>query len=99
VLPYAFDTNDMRFFGTQGFVRGQDFADYVIDAFDCLLRESRHGAKMLSIGLHLRIVGRAARIGGLQTALAHLRQAGGSQVWFARRDAIARHWLQSVPPA
>lgn len=99
VLPYAFDTNDMRFFGTQGFVRGQDFADYVVDAFDWLLRESRHGAKMMSIGLHLRIIGRAARIGGLQTALAHLRQAGGAGVWFARRDAIARHWLQAVPAA
>jgi peptidoglycan/xylan/chitin deacetylase (PgdA/CDA1 family) len=98
VLPYAFDTNDMRFFGNQSFVRGQDFADYVIDAFDWLLRESRHGAKMLSIGLHLRIIGRAARIGGLQTALAHMRQAGGDRVWFARRDAIARHWLQAVPP-
>ena len=98
VLPYAFDTNDMRFFGTQSFVRGQDLADYVIDAFDWLHRESRHGAKMLSIGLHLRIIGRAARIGGLQTALAHMRQAGGDSVWFARRDAIARHWLQAVPP-
>jgi allantoinase len=98
VLPYAFDTNDMRFFGTQSFVRGQDFADYVIDAFDWLYRESRHGAKMLSIGLHLRIIGRAGRIGGLQTALAHMRQAGGDSVWFARRDAIARHWLKAVPP-
>jgi peptidoglycan/xylan/chitin deacetylase (PgdA/CDA1 family) len=98
VLPYAFDTNDMRFFGTQSFVRGQDFADYLIDAFDWLLCESTHGAKMLSIGLHLRIIGRAARIGGLQTALNHMRQSGGEGVWFARRDTIARHWLQEVPP-
>lgn len=97
VLPYAFDTNDMRFFGTQSFVRGQDFADYLIDAFDCLLRESQHGVKMLSIGLHLRIIGRAARISGLQTALAHMRQSGGERVWFARRDAIARHWLNVSP--
>ena len=97
VLPYAFDTNDMRFFGTQSFVRGQDFADYLIDAFDCLLRESQHGVKMLSIGLHLRIIGRAARIGGLHTALAHMRQSGGESVWFARRDAIARHWLNVSP--
>ncbi len=97
VLPYAFDTNDMRFFGTQSFVRGQDFADYVIDGFDWLHRESRHRPKMMTIGLHLRIMGRAARIGGLQTALAHLRQAGGNDVWFARRDSIARHWLKTVP--
>jgi peptidoglycan/xylan/chitin deacetylase (PgdA/CDA1 family) len=99
VLPYAFDTNDMRFFGTPSFVRGGDFADYLIDAFDWLLHESAHGAKMLSIGLHLRIIGRAARIGGLQTALKHMRQSGGEGVWFARRDAIARHWLREVPPA
>ena len=99
VLPYAFDTNDMRFFGTQSFVRGGDFADYLIDAFDWLLHESAHGAKMLSIGLHLRIIGRAARIGGLQTALKHMRQSGGEGVWFARRGAIAHHWLREVPPA
>lgn len=96
VLPYAFDTNDMHFFGTHAFVRGQDFADYVIDSFDWLLRESRHQPRLMSIGLHLRIIGRAGRIAGLETALAHMRQHAG--VWFARRDAIARYWRQVVPP-
>ena len=96
VLPYAFDTNDMRFFGTHAFVRGRDFADYVIDAFDRLLLESRHQPRMMSVGLHLRIIGRAARIGGLETLLAHMRRHRG--VWFARRDAIARHWREAVPP-
>ena len=51
---------------------------------------------MMSIGLHLRIIGRAGRIGGLAAALAHMRQKGG--VWFARRDEIARHWLEASPP-
>jgi allantoinase len=51
---------------------------------------------MMTIGLHLRIMGRAGRIAGLETALAHMRQAGGA--WFARRDAIARHWRAVVPP-
>lgn len=95
VLPYAFDTNDMRFHGDQAFVKASDFADYVIDSFDWLLEESHHRPKMMSIGLHLRIMGRAGRIAGLQTVLGHMQQRGG--VWLARRDAIARHWLQAVP--
>jgi len=91
VLPYAFDTNDMNFFRTPRFVTGQDFADYVIAAFDRLWREGASAPRMLSVGLHLRMIGRPARIGGLETILAHMRQRGG--VWMARRDAIARHWL------
>ncbi|MGE0313571.1 MAG: polysaccharide deacetylase family protein [Lautropia sp.] len=96
VLPYAFDTNDMRFFGTHAFVRGADFADYTIDSLEWLLRESRDAPRMMSIGLHLRIIGRAGRIGALQSTLAWLRSQAG--VWVARRDQIARHWLQAVPP-
>jgi peptidoglycan/xylan/chitin deacetylase (PgdA/CDA1 family) len=96
VLPYAFDSNDMRFFGDHAFVRGSDFADYVIDTFDWLLEESRQRPVMMSIGLHLRIIGRAGRIAGLRTVLRHVRQRSG--VWVARRDQIARHWLQAVPP-
>jgi allantoinase len=95
VLPYCFDTNDMRFTGSQAFAKGSDFADYTIDSFDWLWRESRHQPKMMSIGLHLRIIGRAGRIAGLETVFKHMRQHGG--VWFARRDAIARHWRQTVP--
>jgi allantoinase len=96
VLPYSFDTNDMRFFGQAAFVKAGDFADYLIDSFDWLRRESLHQPRMMTIGLHLRIMGRAGRIAGLETALAHMRQAGGA--WFARRDAIARHWRAVVPP-
>lgn len=96
IVPYCFDTNDMRFFDSYAFVRGSDFADYAIDAFDWLRAESTHAPKLLSIGLHTRIIGRAGRIGGLATLLRHMQASGG--VWLARREDIARHWLKSVPP-
>ena len=90
MVPYSLDTNDMRFFGTQSFVRGQDFADYVIDAFDWLHRESRHGAKMLSVGLHLRIIGRPGRIGAFNEFLRYAASVRG--VWIATRRDIAEHY-------
>jgi len=92
VLPYSLDTNDMRFQRPEaGFVRARDFSDYVIDAFDWLWLEGAARPKMMTIGLHLRIIGRPARIGGLDRVLAHMRAKGA--VWFARRDQIAEHWL------
>lgn len=92
VIPYSFDTNDMHFHqGTQRFVTASDFAEYVTDAFDCLWREGATAPKMLSVGLHLRMIGRPGRIGGLERVLAHMIGKGG--VWFARRDEIARHWI------
>ncbi len=91
VLPYAFDTNDMNFFGANRFVTGADFADYVIAAFDRLWSEGASEPRMLSIGLHLRMIGRPGRIGGLEAVLRHFTQRGGA--WITRRDAIARHWL------
>ncbi|MFM9883455.1 MAG: polysaccharide deacetylase family protein [Burkholderiales bacterium] len=95
VVPYVFDTNDMRFVDSFAFVRASDFADYVVDSFDCLWREGAHQPKMMSIGLHTRIIGRAGRIKGLQTALEHMQAKG--KVWFARREDIARHWWATVP--
>ena len=97
VLPYSFDTNDMRFNAGAGFVFGDDFARYSIDAFDCLWREGADTPKMMSIGLHLRLIGRPGRIGGLEALLQHMRKKGG--VWFARRDQIAGHWrdLNGLP--
>jgi allantoinase len=95
VLPYAFDTNDMRFQRGGGFVFADDFARYCIDAFDRLYAEGESVPRMLSIGLHLRIIGRPGRIRGLERFLAHAASRPG--VWFARRDAIARHWLGSFP--
>ena len=96
VLPYAFDTNDMRFFDNFAYVRGDDFANYAIDAFECLLAESRHSPRMMSIGLHTRIIGRPGRINGLHKLLAHIGNRQG--VWCATREQIARHWLATMPP-
>lgn len=92
ILPYSFDTNDMRFQNGGGFVFGDDFARYCIAAFDQLWDEGAATPRMMSIGLHLRIIGRPGRIGGLIRFLEHVQGRGGA--WFARRDEIARHWLE-----
>lgn len=92
VIPYAFDTNDMHFHqGQQRFVFGSDFARYTNDSFDWLHREGEQAPRMMSVGLHLRMIGRPGRIAGLEQVLEHMTRKG--RVWFARRDAIARHWL------
>ena len=90
VLPYAFDTNDMRL-GPQGdFTHAEDFARYCCDALDWLWAEGAELPRMMSVGLHLRIIGRPARIGGLDSFLRHASEKPG--VWFARREEIACHW-------
>jgi peptidoglycan/xylan/chitin deacetylase (PgdA/CDA1 family) len=94
VLPYAFDTNDMRFYNGGGFVFADDFARYCIAAFDRLYEEAARAPRMLSIGLHLRIIGRPARIGGLEQFLAHASRH--PDVWFARRDEIAHAWRTGI---
>lgn len=80
VLPYAFDTNDMRFYNRGGFTFAEDFSRYCIAAFDRLYAEGAHAPRMLSVGLHLRIIGRPARIGGLEAFLDHALSHDG--VWF-----------------
>jgi len=84
VLPYAFDTNDMQFFHTNRFSGAADFAAYVIDAFDWLHREGAHAPKMMSIGLHLRMIGRPGRISALDRILRHIADRG--EAWIARRS-------------
>jgi peptidoglycan/xylan/chitin deacetylase (PgdA/CDA1 family) len=95
VVPYTLDTNDARFW-RGGLVTGVDFFDYLRDAFDVLYEEGATHPKMLSIGLHCRIVGRPARARGLDRFLAHARARPG--VWFARRSEIARWWLEHYRP-
>lgn len=90
VLPYAFDTNDMRFFNNGGFVFASDFARYCCEAFDRLWEEGARAPRILSVGLHTRMIGRPARIGGLEAFLDHAAARGG--VWFATRAEIARAW-------
>ena len=96
ILPYTLEANDMRFATSPGWVTGADFESYLKDAFDVLYAEGEAGApKMLSIGLHCRLIGRPGKIAGLirflDHALAHER------VWFARRIDIARHWAKTHP--
>lgn len=92
ILPYAFDTNDMRFSPGGGFVQARDFSDYVIGAFDRLYAEGARAVRMMSIGLHLRLIGRPGRIKGLEDVLAHI--AGHRDVWIAPRREIAAHWAR-----
>lgn len=98
VLPYAFDSNDMRFHNNGGFVFAEDFSRYCCAAFDRLYEEAAEAPRMMSVGLHLRIIGRPARIAGLETFLAYAAAKPG--VWFARRDEIAHAWRAGIglPP-
>lgn len=95
VLPYAFDTNDMQFQHTQRFDTGAAFATYVCDAYDWLWREGERMPRMLSIGLHLRMIGRPGRIGALERIFEHMARRGGA--WIATRQQIARHWIAHAP--
>ena len=90
ILPYSFDTNDMRFAPGQGFVQAEDFSRYCIGTFDWLMREGMTQPRMMSIGLHLRTIGKPGRIRGLELLLEHMTRSPG--VWIARRVDIARHW-------
>jgi hypothetical protein len=98
-LPYAMDTNDMKFYHPNGFVTSEAFCAYVTGAIDALVEEGARGSpKLLNIGYHLRIAGRPARIATLTRVLDHLENLG-RDVWIARRDDIARFWKERFPPA
>ena len=90
IMPYAFDTNDMGFMPGGKFALASDFAECCIDAFDVLHEEAETSPKMMSIGLHPRLIGRASRIKGLRDFLEHVQSKGGA--WFARRMDIAEHF-------
>ncbi|MEO0729858.1 MAG: polysaccharide deacetylase family protein, partial [Pseudomonadota bacterium] len=91
VLPYALDTNDMKFFHPNGFARAIEFSDYVGDALAVMLSEAERGRSgLLNIGLHLRIAGRPARYHAVEQILAKL-SALGDRIWLARRVDIAAH--------
>ena len=95
IVPYTLDTNDMRFATAQGFHTGDQFAAYLIDAFDTLYAEGDTAPKMMSVGLHCRLVGRPARFAGLKKFLDHVQRH--DRVWLARRVDIARHWRATHP--
>ncbi|MEL6640401.1 MAG: 2-oxo-4-hydroxy-4-carboxy-5-ureidoimidazoline decarboxylase, partial [Pseudomonadota bacterium] len=97
VIPYTLDANDMRFATPQGFNTGEHFFQYLKDAFDCLYAEGAAGqAKMMSVGLHCRLIGRPGRIMGLKRFLDYAQ--GYEDVWFATRGEIAAHWREAHPP-
>ena len=101
VVPYSLDTNDMRFATTQGFNSGDQFYAYLRDAFDTLYAEGDprglDAPKMLSVGLHCRLVGRPARLASLARFLDYVQRH--EDVWVARRIDIARHWIATHPGA
>jgi OHCU decarboxylase len=96
IIPYTLEANDMRFAGAPGWVTGQDFGDYLIDAFDTLYAEGEAGApKMMSVGLHCRLVGRPGKIAGLKKFIDHIQSH--SDVWCPRRIEVAEHWATHHP--
>jgi len=99
IVPYTLDSNDMRFAAPQGFNTGTQFFDYLKDAFDVLYAEGDPSGldrpKMLSVGLHCRIVGRPARTAALARFLDYVQQH--DKVWITRRIDIAEHWRETHP--
>jgi putative urate catabolism protein len=97
IVPYTLDSNDMRFAVAQGFNSGDQFFAYLRDAFDVLYAEGAEAPKMLSVGLHCRLVGRPGRMAALHRFLDYVQ--GHDKVWICRREEIARHWHRHHPPA
>jgi len=95
VIPYTLDNNDMKFATPQGFNSGEQFYAYLRDAFDVLYAEGARTPRMMSVGLHMRLVGRPGRFAALQRFLDHIQQH--ADVWICRRVDIARHWIQQHP--
>lgn len=95
IVPYTLDANDMRFATAQGFNTGDHFFNYLKDTFDTLYEEGATAPKMMSIGLHCRLVGRPGRFLGLKKFIDYIEQH--NHVWCARRVDIARHWRAVHP--
>jgi putative urate catabolism protein len=93
VIPYTLDANDFKFLIPNGFATADDFHAYLVDTFEQLYEE---GGRMMSVGLHCRIVGRPGRAPGLDRFLAHVKQR--EDVWVTTRAEIARHWHTHHPP-
>ncbi len=97
ILPYGFDTNDMKFFHPNGFVQPEDFSAYVGSALDVLVGEAEDGrSSMLSVGFHTRITGRPARFSAVQAILRKLAGVG-DRIWIAPRQDIAAHFRKTIP--
>ena len=95
IVPYTLDANDMRFATSQGFNSGDQFFTYLKDSFDLLYAEGETSPRMMSVGLHCRLVGRPGRAAALARFLDYVR--GHHRVWVCRRIDIARHWRAIHP--
>ena len=94
-MPYTLDANDMRFATPQGFNTGEQFFLYLKDSFDVLYAEGEYAPKMMSIGLHCRIVGRPGRFAALQRFVDYVQSH--ADVWVCTREQVANHWLATHP--
>ena len=95
IVPYTLDCNDMRFALPQGYSHADPFFQYLKDSFDVLYAEGQTSPRMMSIGMHCRLLGRPGRITALQRFLDHIEKF--DRVWVCRRLDIARHWKQTHP--
>jgi allantoinase len=95
VVPYTLDSNDMRFATPQGFNTGEQFFQYLKDSFDVLYAEGEEAPKMLSVGMHCRLLGRPGRFAALQRFLDYVQSH--ERVWICRRIDIANHWREQHP--
>ena len=95
MIPYTFDNNDQRFLTTQGFNSGEQFFTYLKDGFDLLYAEGAECPRMMSIGLHCRVVGRPGRAQALARFMDYVQSHEG--VWLCRREEIAKHWRANFP--
>ncbi|MFA5949967.1 MAG: allantoinase PuuE [Hyphomicrobium sp.] len=95
VIPYTLDANDMRFASPQGFNTGEQFYVYLKDTFDTLYAEGEKVPRMMSVGLHCRLIGRPGRIAGLKRFLDYVM--AHDRIWITRRVDIARAWIDQFP--
>ena len=95
VIPYTLDVNDMRFATPQGFNSGEQFFQYLKDSFDTLYAEGLTSPKMMSVGLHCRLIGRPGRVASLKRFLDYVKQH--DDVWLCTREQIANHWIKHHP--
>ena len=95
IIPYTLDNNDMRFATNQGFNSGDQFYTYLKDSFDALYEEGKKYPKMMSVGLHCRLIGRPGRIQSLKKFLDYVLKF--DDVWICKRIDIAKHWIKNYP--
>ena len=93
MIPYTLDNNDMRFLTNQGFNSGDQFFNYLKDSFDTLYQEGKDRPKMMSVGLHCRIIGKPGRIKSLKKFLDYITNV--DKVWICKREEIANYWIKN----